>query len=361
MKLFPALLALAVVALTSTSSNAAPQIGDKAPAIKVAKWMTKEPPSLPGDKEAEKHVFVVEFWATWCKPCWVSIPHLADLQKKYEKDGLIIIGISNEELDTIAKFIGSDKGGQKMEMPYFVGADDDMGTNRLWADDVQGIPYAFIVNKSGIVVWRGNPLEPAFDSALVQVLAGKYDIETAKKAAAAEKKYGEGMANLQAAYGAREQDKIFSILEELIQLKPLELQPYMIKRQMFFEFKKEDQVPAWNAKILEQFKELPESLRRIVEVELSKEPAQRDAALLIGCASRIIGASKDPDAGTLDLLARVQSECGMLDAAVETQTRAVAAASKEDREKYQKALDYYKTIKQLAKELRPIPTTAKAE
>lgn len=94
---------------------------------------------------------------------------------------------------------------------------------------------------------------------------------------------------------------------------------------------------------------------------MSREFAQRDASLMIRGTARIIDIAKAPDGQTLHLLARVQSACGMLDAAIETETRAVAGAAKEDREKYQKVLDYYKTVKQLAKELRPIPTTSKAE
>src|SRR5262249_22089324 len=65
---------------------AAPQIGEKAPPVKVSKWMTSKPSVLPGEKDADKKVFIVEFWATWCGPCMKSIPHLAELHKKYEKD-----------------------------------------------------------------------------------------------------------------------------------------------------------------------------------------------------------------------------------------------------------------------------------
>ncbi|HVP09584.1 MAG TPA: TlpA disulfide reductase family protein [Phycisphaerae bacterium] len=359
MNLSRVLLALIIVTLITTSSQASPQVGDKAPEVKIAKWMTKQPPSLPGDKDADKHVFLVEFWATWCGPCWKSIPHLSELQKKYEKDGLIIIGVSNEEPETIAKFIGSEKEGKTMSMDYFVGADDEAATSKAWANDILGIPWAFLVDKSGVVMWQGNPLDPMFDSLLDKVIAGKLDLEAAKKIAANDKKFTDLMADLQTAYAMRDEAKIFSIIEELIPLKPMELQPYMIKRQMFVEFKKEDQVPAWNNKVIELFKDRPDSLSQIVQVELSKEPSQRDAALMIHCTSRLIESVKEPDAETLALFAHVQYECGMIDAAIDTQTKAVAAATKAIREDNQKALDYYKSLKQYAKDLRPVPTTTK--
>ncbi|UCD71171.1 MAG: TlpA family protein disulfide reductase [Syntrophobacterales bacterium] len=39
-------------------------------------------------------VVLLDFWATWCKPCRLAIPHLNDLYKAYQKSGLEIIGVS---------------------------------------------------------------------------------------------------------------------------------------------------------------------------------------------------------------------------------------------------------------------------
>ena len=58
------LLALAL-SLTGLFSLAAAELGD----------------AVDLDAVKGKKVFVVEFWATWCGPCKVSIPHLTGLQK----------------------------------------------------------------------------------------------------------------------------------------------------------------------------------------------------------------------------------------------------------------------------------------
>jgi peroxiredoxin len=42
-------------------------------------------------------VVLVNFWATWCHGCQLEIPWYIEFQKKYEKQGLVVIGISMDE------------------------------------------------------------------------------------------------------------------------------------------------------------------------------------------------------------------------------------------------------------------------
>src|SRR5688572_6824044 len=67
-------------------------IGDPAPAIQVAEWVQGKPVAKfePGS------MYVVEFWATWCGPCKVAIPHLNELSKTYAGK-VQFIGVSVSE------------------------------------------------------------------------------------------------------------------------------------------------------------------------------------------------------------------------------------------------------------------------
>lgn len=46
---------------------------------------------------------IIDFWATWCKPCTKAMPKLNDLHNKYASQGLNIIGISCDGPRSIAQ------------------------------------------------------------------------------------------------------------------------------------------------------------------------------------------------------------------------------------------------------------------
>ena len=351
MKTSTCLLPLAFLLTLPQTLTASPKVGEKAPAVSVAKWITEKPPALPGKKGADQHVFIVEFWATWCPPCLRSIPHLATLQKKHRKAGLLVLGISNEEPDTIQGFIKS-----KMKMPYFVGNDDDMKTTSAWTNDIQTIPYAFIVNKSGIVVWSGNPLDKdVMDKVIDQVLAGKYNLKAAKNAAATELKFKALLAELNAARTTHNEKEIFKILDRMIALQPHKLHPYLIKRESLREFNREAEIAPLEAKIEDTFKDDAESLRWIVQVEQNKDLSQRNPGLMLRCALRAnkLAQGRDPD--TLAALAYIQCELGMVDAAIQSQSQAVALGAEDMLPHYKKTLAYFKEVKALrTKHLRSV-------
>ena len=48
---------------------------------------------------------VVVFWATWCGPCKLEVPHLKGLQESYSKDKLAILAISEEPVALVKTFV----------------------------------------------------------------------------------------------------------------------------------------------------------------------------------------------------------------------------------------------------------------
>ena len=78
--------------------------------ISPAALATKAPVfELPGDsgtvslKEYRNQVVFVDFWASWCVPCKYSFPWMNEMQERYGKDGLKVIGINVDKDKAMAK------------------------------------------------------------------------------------------------------------------------------------------------------------------------------------------------------------------------------------------------------------------
>jgi thiol-disulfide isomerase/thioredoxin len=89
---------------------------------------------------------VVNFWATYCEPCKIEMPWLADLQKKYGPQGVQIIGVAMDDAEEkdISAF------AKKMGVNYPI----LLGTEKV-ADlygGIDGLPTLFFVDRSGKIV-----------------------------------------------------------------------------------------------------------------------------------------------------------------------------------------------------------------
>jgi peroxiredoxin len=92
-------------------------------------------------KGLEGKVVLVNFWATWCPPCRKEMPDLESLYKQFEKQGLVILAISDEDASKVKPFI-TEHG-----VSYTVLLDPGRKVNTLF--HVMGIPKTFIYDRSG--------------------------------------------------------------------------------------------------------------------------------------------------------------------------------------------------------------------
>lgn len=100
-------------------------------------------------------VVLVDFWATWCKPCHKLIPKFQDMQKEYGLEGFTVIGISiDENAEAAVKFVTS----KNVTYPMLF----DVGEGPAWeAFGVKAIPATFLVDRNGTIVqeWTGNDID----------------------------------------------------------------------------------------------------------------------------------------------------------------------------------------------------------
>lgn len=142
------------------------KVGDPAPELKVTKW-------LQGD-EVKKfepgRIYVVEVWATWCGPCIVVMPHVAELQAELKAKGVTFIGFATKTQDTeekIAAFV--KKRGPKLNYTFAYGNDSDAW---MKASGQGGIPCSFVVDKSSKIAFIGHPV--FLDVVLPKVIDGTW-------------------------------------------------------------------------------------------------------------------------------------------------------------------------------------------
>ena len=90
---------------------------------------------------------LIDFWATWCEPCKESFPHLEKLHRKYSKDGLTIVGISEDgprNRSIIRSFLRS------MDVSLIILLDE---TAEVMSDyGVYSLPSWFLVGSDGKIL-----------------------------------------------------------------------------------------------------------------------------------------------------------------------------------------------------------------
>jgi cytochrome c biogenesis protein CcmG/thiol:disulfide interchange protein DsbE len=111
-------------------------------------------------------VVIIDFWATWCPPCLMEIPHFQSLYEEYSDRGLIVIGISLDQggVNVVKPFVKS-KG---MTYPVVMGG-------RQVANDyggIRGIPTTFVVDRKGDIVEKavGYRDKAFFEKAVKELL-----------------------------------------------------------------------------------------------------------------------------------------------------------------------------------------------
>jgi len=114
-----------------------------APKIEFTNWIDNP----RGNLVIKDKPVVLEFWSTWCGPCIQSIPHFNKLTEKYKKEITFISVNSYETKEVVEKFL------TKKNMLSFVSLDENKSLKNAF--NIQSIPVTIIIDKKGMIRWRG--------------------------------------------------------------------------------------------------------------------------------------------------------------------------------------------------------------
>lgn len=145
--------------------KSSPRIGEKAPelAYKDPEGNVRKLSDLQGN------IVLVDFWASWCRPCRYENPNLVKAYKKYKDanfknaDGFEIYSVSlDRKKDDWVKAIKQDN----------LTWDNHVSDLKFWQSEaaakygVTGIPASFLVDSEGVIIaknLRGGTLDRTLD------------------------------------------------------------------------------------------------------------------------------------------------------------------------------------------------------
>jgi thiol-disulfide isomerase/thioredoxin len=116
---------------------------------------------------------LIDFWATWCGPCRMVIPHMVEMHRKYGKDGLIVIGMDLEDPRTQGQAVRNFVKRSRMDYQnvFAPHAIYQFFSNNA----IARIPYTLLFGPDGKLIWRLVGFNPqmtvALNSAIEKALA----------------------------------------------------------------------------------------------------------------------------------------------------------------------------------------------
>lgn len=168
------LASLAAVALLLFGGRQDPAFSDlppppTVPAEAIAGLYALSLPDLSGRMQPlaqwREQVLIVNYWASWCKPCREEMPMLSALHARMARRGVQVVGIAADSAEQASAFAQATP----VTYPLLLGGPDAIRPTRDFGNTPQGVPFTLVIDRAGQV--RAAVLGTLREDALERLLA----------------------------------------------------------------------------------------------------------------------------------------------------------------------------------------------
>ncbi len=347
--------------------------GAPAPELELYSWPKGEAVKLADIKG--KKAAVLFFWTPDQQSASV-FPLMARLAEQY-KNEVAFIGIGVDSAKVIGSFF------RLKELPFPVASDDLLKCMNRYLRERDRAPVAVIIDKNGILAWRGKVEGAAV--LLDEVIAGKYDVKAAiEREAFSEKVMGAMHAkdydkvldlldkelvrypgnfellSLKVKLLAQVKDKLddaMKAIEEAVKADPKRWQYYELAVSVLKEANRHRELAAWYDRIIREFGDQPMLLVKQALQEMNQPVGElrlENALKLCRAAYASPKFANDQEKGAIAVeYARAVYYCGRPDKALELSKEALTLLKgTPDFEKAKSYVTFYGTVMLLSKQIQ---------
>lgn len=106
--------------------------------------------------EHKGQTVLLSFWATWCGPCKVEMPHLHELYKEKKDQGFTVLSISSDDARSASQVKPYIK---KMGYTFPVLLDKESEVTGAY-NPLKTLPYTVIINRQGEIAHKHSGYNP---------------------------------------------------------------------------------------------------------------------------------------------------------------------------------------------------------
>lgn len=140
------------------------QVGKQVPAFSISSYDSSV--SKISSESMKGKVYLIDFWAPWCKGCIMAIPGLEKAYKKYQKKGLEIVSVL---LDGNADWLQQFRI-QRYKMPWIHGYDPlNFKSDIALKFEISSIPRSMLIGADGKILAM-DPDKEQLDKILDEIL-----------------------------------------------------------------------------------------------------------------------------------------------------------------------------------------------